>query len=104
MSTNRFGLCGRSRTVEGADFVHTRLGLDEAPELVVSKCKPMAMYLAEIYEKHTDTISTVIVNLTGTKGGSPTQYQRRSDRDLNGEDDHREGLLYVDGYLDQHQC
>lgn len=37
---NRCPTCGLSKDPDTADFVHTRIGLDEAPEPLLCKCKP----------------------------------------------------------------
>ncbi|RYP27973.1 hypothetical protein DL767_007438 [Monosporascus sp. MG133] len=38
-TSSRLPLCMLSKTVDGADFVHVRLGLDEPPESLLCKCK-----------------------------------------------------------------
>ena len=40
--------CARSKTVEGAKFVHVRLGLDEPPEPLLCKCKEQSEIIRSI--------------------------------------------------------
>lgn len=63
MSTNTINsvcpVCGRSRTLEGATFAHVRPGLDEAPEPVWCKCRPMNVVVNEIMNNHASTLAAV---------------------------------------------
>ena len=49
--------CSRSKTVEGAVFAHVRLGLDEPPEPLLCKCRPMNVILDEIMNKYATTLA-----------------------------------------------
>ena len=56
---NMCPVCGRSRTVEGAVFAHVRVGLDEPPEPLLCKCRPMNAILDEIMNKYAATLAVV---------------------------------------------
>lgn len=54
MKSNLCPTCGESKTVKGARFEHVRLGLDEAPEPVLCKCKKQSDYLTGIMRRMQD--------------------------------------------------
>lgn len=51
MDSNLCPSCGESKDPSNARFVHARLGLDEAPEPVVCKCKPDHVIISGIMRK-----------------------------------------------------
>lgn len=56
---SRCTVCGRSKTVDGADFVHVRLGLDEPPEPLLCKCKSPIDMVHIMQNKFSDAASMV---------------------------------------------
>ncbi|TLS20633.1 uncharacterized protein PpBr36_11066 [Pyricularia pennisetigena] len=58
-SASRCTVCGRSKTVDRADFVHVRLGLDEPPEPLLCKCKSPIDMVHTVQNKFSDAASMV---------------------------------------------
>jgi hypothetical protein len=56
-NVDRCPTCGLSKDPETADLVHVRLGLDEAPEPLVCKCKPSYESVAMISTKMIDALA-----------------------------------------------
>jgi DNA-directed RNA polymerase subunit K/omega len=56
-NSNVCSVCKRSKTVEGAVFAHVRMGLDEPPEPLLCKCRPMNVILDEIMNKYATTLA-----------------------------------------------
>ena len=65
-NVDRCPTCGLSKDPETADLMHTRLGLDEPPEPLVCKCKPMNESIEIIMQKYTKGLSCVNLNVRTT--------------------------------------
>ena len=59
----RCEICGLSKTLDGADFVHVRLGLDEAPEPLLCKCKDPVVVLNAIVRKYSISVAKVVESM-----------------------------------------
>lgn len=64
MSMNRCMTCGKSKTLEGADFIHVRLGLDEPPEPDLCKCKSQDEYVDAIKRRVVQTSGITTINIS----------------------------------------
>jgi len=65
--------CGESKTVDGARFEHVRLGLDEAPEPVVCRCKEPAEVEYGIRTRIMD--ASRVINIDTTKNMTQIGHQ-----------------------------
>ena len=54
---NACPICGKSKTVEGATFAHVRLGLDEPPEPILCRCRPMNVVVNEIMNSYASALA-----------------------------------------------